>query len=250
MKEDYFEKRVTVREYTGERIPDGMLDSILERAMRAPTCGNMQLYSVVVTRDPVMKEKLNALHFNQPAATGSDVILTVCADFNRFSRWCEVSDAKPGYSNFHSFMMAMTDAVIFAQQIVTIAEMEGLGTCWLGTVNYNAREISELLELPRLTVPVAALSLGFPKGEAKQPERLPLEAIVHKEKYRNDSDGEISRLFSVKDENADNESFVRENGKKTLAQVFTDIRYNRETNEAVSESFSALLREKGFFRPG
>lgn len=106
----------------------------------------MQLYSVIITRDPNKKAKLSEQHFNQPAATNSDLILTICADFNRFSRWCEISGATPGYSNFHSFITALTDAVILAQQIVTIAEMEGLGTCYLGTVTYNADAISNLLE--------------------------------------------------------------------------------------------------------
>ena len=135
MEKDYFSNRVTVRDFNGQHIPDEMLTNIIEKAMRAPTCGNMQLYSVVVTRDPLMKTKLAAQHFNQPASTGCDVMLTICADFNRFSRWCELSEAKPGYDNFHSFITALTDAVIFSQQIVTIAEMEGLGTCYLGTVN-------------------------------------------------------------------------------------------------------------------
>lgn len=244
--EKYFSKRVTVRNYSDKEIPETMLEDILEKAMRAPTCGNMQLYSVIVTREPEMKEKLNALHFNQPAAKGSNVILTVCADFNRFSRWCELSDAKPGYSNFHSFIVALTDAVIFTQQIVTIAEMEGLGTCYLGTVNYTAKEISELLKLPELVVPVASISLGYPEVDEKQCERLPLKAVMHKETYRDDSDEEIIDLFKVKDEFPENKKFVEENGKETLAQVFTDIRYPQATNEAISESFMQLLKDKGF----
>ena len=77
-------------------------------------------------------------------------------------------------------MMALTDAVIYTQQIVTIAETEGLGTCYLGTVNYNAKQISELLELPDLVVPVASISLGYPANtDEEQPERLPLEAVRH-----------------------------------------------------------------------
>jgi len=246
---DYFSKRKSVRDYQDSHIPEKMLDGILERAMRAPTCGNMQLYSVVVTREKDRKAELAKYHFNQPASTGADVILTICADFNRFSRWCELSDAKPGYSNFHLFIMAMTDAVIYAQQIVTIAEMEGFGTCYLGTVNYNAKEISELLGLPELVVPVASISLGFPSdNQEEQCERLPLKAVMHQEKYRNDSDEEILNLFRVKDENPVNMSFVEENGKKTLAQVFTDIRYPLSTNEKVSTDFLNLLEKTGFLK--
>ncbi len=247
MTPDYFENRKSVRSYKQEHIPEELLDDILERAMRAPTCGNMQLYSVIVTRDPEKLQRLAKEHFNQPASTGADVILTICADFNRFTQWCEASDAKPGYNNFHSFMMALTDAVIYAQQIVTIAEQEGLGTCYLGTVNYNANQISELLDLPNLVVPVASLSLGYPTDDnEEQCERLPLNAIRHNESYRHDSKDEIVELFKAKDDFAPNKQFVEENKKDSLAQVFTDIRYPESVNTAVSESFLSLLKEKGF----
>ncbi|MDE7409237.1 MAG: nitroreductase family protein [Muribaculaceae bacterium] len=248
MDKEYFRNRVSVRNYEKRHIPESLLDNILERAMRAPTCGNMQLYSVVITRDPERLRRLAKEHFNQPAASGADVILTICADFNRFSEWCEASDAKPGYNNFHSFIMALTDAVIYSQQIVTIAEMEGLGTCYLGTVNYNARQISELLELPDLVVPVASISLGYPASSPAPCERLPLEAIKHNETYRKDSREQILNLFKSKDDFPDNRKFVEENGKKSLAQVFTDIRYPESVNTTVSESFISLLKDKGFLK--
>ena len=143
--------------------------------------------------------------------------------------------------------MALTDAVIYAQQIVTIAETEGFGTCYLGTVNYNAATISNLLGLPDLVVPVAAISLGYPAGkDEEQSERLPLDAVRHHETYRQDSVNDIMELFKAKDDFAPNRKFVEENEKQSLAQVFTDIRYPESVNKAVSESFSALLKDKGF----
>ncbi len=248
LSEKYFTERYTIRNYETKEVPMEMIRGIVEKAMRAPTCGNMQLYSVIVTQDEEMKRQLEPLHFNQPAATGSSAILTICADYNRFTRWCELSGAKPGYDNFHSFITAMTDAVIFTQQIITIAEMEGLGTCWLGTVNYNAAAISELLKLPELVVPVASISIGYPKPGEGQCERLPVEAVLHEETYRNDSDTTILELFKAKDDYEPNKEFVKENGKDSLAQVFTDIRYPEEMNLAVSKSFMQILKDKGFVK--
>ena len=243
---DYFSNRRTIRNYQTKEVPMSEIRDIVEKAMRAPTCGNMQLYSVVVTRDKEMKSRLEPLHFNQPAATGCSAILTICADFNRFSRWCELSDAKPGYDNFHSFITALTDAVIFTQQIITIAEMRGFGTCWLGTVNYNAEAISQLLKLPELVVPVASISLGYPEGGEGQCERLHVDAVLHEETYRVDSDEEIMNLYKAKDDYEPNKEFVKINGKESLAQVFTDIRYPESMNLEVSESFMKLLKDKGF----
>lgn len=242
----YFSNRRTIRRYSDRPVSDELLDSILEAAMRAPTCGNMQLYSVVVNRDPAMISRLAPAHFNQPSVLGCQVLLTVCADFNRFTRWCRLSNADPGFDNYLSFLNAATDAIAFAQQIVTVAEMEGLGTCWLGTITYNAATISDILNLPELVVPVAALTVGWPAESPVLVERLPLRGVRHDETYRHDSDDEIMEIFKAKDEFAPNAVYVEENGKETLAQVFTDCRYPRSMNEEFSCSFLNLLRDKGF----
>lgn len=243
---EYFSQRRSFRNFSSEEISDEKLFSILENSMRAPTCGNMQLYTIIVTRDKEKKEQLNKLHYNQPAASSSPVIVTVCADFKRFSRWCELRDAVPGYDNFFSFLNALTDAVIICQQIATIAEMEGLGTCYLGTVTYNAKEISELLKLPELVIPVASIAIGNIQKNEPQVERLPLEAIVGMEKYPDFSDEEIISLYKNKEDFPLNEKFVEENGGKNLAQIFTDIRYPKMVNEELSKKFFDLLKEKKF----
>lgn len=243
-----FKTRRSVRKYSDREVSRELLDSILEATMKAPTCGNMQLYSVIVTRSEEGKKALAPAHFNQPMVTTAPVVLTVCADFNRFTHWCELSDADPGYDNFLSFMNAMADASVFAQQIVAIAESEGLGTCYLGTVTYNADKISDILGLPDLCVPVACITLGWPAEEGVETERLPLGAIVHEEHYRSDSDDEIIDLFKAKDDYGPNRKFIEENGKRTLAQVFTDVRYPRAMNEDFSRTFLDLLRAKRFLK--
>lgn len=243
-----FKTRRSVRKYSDREVSRELLDSILEAAMKAPTCGNMQLYSVIVTRSEEGKKALAPAHFNQSMVTAAPVVLTVCADFNRFTRWCELSNADPGYDNFLSFMNAMADASVFAQQIVAIAESESLGTCYLGTVTYNADKISDILGLPDLCVPVACITLGWPAEDGVETERLPLGAIMHEEHYRSDSDDEIIDLFKAKDDYVPNRKFIEENGKQTLAQVFTDVRYPRAMNEDFSRTFLDLLRAKRFLK--
>lgn len=239
-----FKNRRSIRRYSDRPLEPGLLESILEDAMRAPTCGNMQLYSVVVTRSAEGKEAFAPLHFNQPMVRDAQAVLTICADFNRFTRWCELSNACPGYDNLLSFLVAYQDAQIYAQQICTIAESRGLGTCYLGTVLYTADKISELLELPELCIPVACITIGWPAEEGVETERLPLHAVMHEEKYRRDSDAEIIDLFKVKDEYGPNREYVKENGKESLAQVFTDIRYPGALNREVSAMLEKLLKQK------
>lgn len=242
---DYFLNRKTCRLYTQEPIPTDKINDIIFKASKAPTCGNMQLYSVVVTENHEMKQKLAKYHYNQPASE-APVILTICVDFNRFTKWCRLRNADAGYNNFHSFLMGATDAIIFAQQIVTIAEMEGLGTCYLGTVTYNSHEISALLQLPDLVIPIASLSLGYPAQEGEKTDRLSPEAIIHYESYRNLSDEELIDIYKIQENNPENQKFIIENNKENLAQVFAEVRYPRSVNEQISKDFIDLLKVKGF----
>ena len=248
MSKEYFTSRRSCRNFQSIEISDNLLNDIILKASKAPTCGNMQLYTVVVTKDKNRLKQLSALHYNQPAAFTAPCILTICADFNRFTHWCEINNADAGYDNFHSFIVALTDAVIFAQQIVTVTELAGLGSCYLGTVTYNAHEISQMLECPELVVPIASVALGVPQEAGEKTSRLPIGGIMHKERYKKDYDKEIIEIFKVHDEDTSNKKFIEENNKQNLAQVFAEVRYPRQLNEEVSKTFLNLLKKKGFLK--
>lgn len=244
---DYFTSRHSVRSFASEEVSDALLKEIVDCAVHAPTTGNMQLYSVVAVRDEEKRKELAALHFNQPAASGAPVLLTVCADLHKFTRWCEVSDADAGFDNFQGLMYAFLDAVIFAQQLVTVAEQSGLGTCYLGTVTFNAEKIASLLNLPPMVIPVAALAVGYPSDEAPvETERIGSEGILHFERYPDLSDSDIADIYAVKDNFPANSGYVKEHSKRNLAQVFTDVRYPRGMNEEFSAPFVAFIRKQGF----
>ena len=246
---DYFSTRRTVRKYSDKVVDETLLKEMLEAAAHAPTTGNMQLYSVIVTRTDEGKRLLSPCHFNQPSVEGCSVVLTFCADFNRFERWCSVSDAVPGYGNFQSFVTALLDTALFAQQFCTIAEMNGLGCCYLGTTTYNAPQIAKVLELPSRVVPVTTLTVGYPSGDAPLSDRLPVEGIIHAEKYADYTDDDIRRLYAEKEAREDSRKYVQENNKKSLAQVFTDVRYTKEANEHFSRLYLDFISDMGFVMP-
>lgn len=243
---NFFLNRRTYRQYANEVISDEIIGQMLTEASHAPTTGNMQLYSVVTTRSQEGKEKLSPAHFNQPSVKGCDVVLTFCADFNRFVHWCEVSGAIPGYDNFQSFMTAVLDVTIFAQQFCTIAEMRGYGCCYLGTTTYNAPQIADALNLPKRVVPVITITLGVPMGDAPKSDRLPLDAILHKEVYQDYTENQIKRLYAEKEAREDSKRFVEENNKQSLAQVFTDVRYTKQANETFSKIYLDFIKNRKF----
>ena len=238
----------TVRKYTTEKINPALLNQLLESACRASNTGNMQAYSVVVTTDEVLKKQLSPAHFNQPMVVQAPAVLTFCADFNRFSSWCEQSRAEPGYANFQSFIAAAIDAIIVAQTFCVAAESVGLGICYLGTTSYNAQEIIQTLKLPKLVIPVTAITVGYPENLPEQTDRLPLNGLIHHEVYKEYDATEIDRIYAEKESSEFYKQFVKENNKETLAQVFTDIRYSKKNNEFFSEKFLNALKEQGFLQ--
>ena len=175
--------RRSIRKYAGKPVDEELLRRLLEVSERTQTMGNMQLYSVVVTRSEEMKKRLAPAHFNQPMVTQAPVILTICADFNRTVKWAEQRKAQPGYDNFLSFLNAATDALLFTQTFCNLAEAEGLGICYLGTTLYMPSQIIDILQLPRLVMPVATLTVGWPDEHPEQTDRLPLAAVAHEERY-------------------------------------------------------------------
>jgi nitroreductase len=236
----------SIRKYTGDPIPNTVLDYVLEAGTRASTTGNMQVYSVIVSTEESIKEELAPCHFNQPMIKEAPVVLTFCADFNRFNRWCRLSKAEPGYDNFLSFMTAAIDALLVAQNVCVAAEDAGLGICYLGTTTYMAEKIIDVLELPMGVVPVTTVTLGYPDEKPELTDRLPLEAVIHREKYSDYSDSDIKNIYREKELIKSYQEFVKENKKETLAQVFTDVRYKKTDNILFSKTLLEVLKKQGF----
>ena len=239
---------VTIRKFKNTPVEPNLLDSILYSGTRASTTGNMQVYSIIVTTDEKKRKELAPAHFNQPVAQNAPVLLTFAADFNRFSKWCTLNNAKPGYSNFISFFTAAIDALLVAQNVCVAAENKGLGICYLGTTTYNAREIIKTLEMPKLTFPVTTVALGYPDENPELTDRLPLKGVVHNEKYEDYAESQIEDLYAFKESLESSRQFVKENEKKTLAQVFTDVRYKEKDNLFFSDKMMEVLKEQGFLQ--
>jgi nitroreductase len=243
------ENHRSCRRFAPTAIPTDVMNSMLQAAVRASNTGNMQIYSIVVTTDAALLERLRGCHFNQPAA-GAPAIVTFCADVRRFSRWCELRGAKPEYDNFVWFLSAMTDALLASQNLVLQAEAHGLGICYLGTALYNAPEISQVLQLPEGVIPVMAVSCGYPDagvGEVPLTDRLPLEAVVHHEVYHDASDNEIERWWAARESSAETAELLKVNDLPNLARVFTERRYKGDDNRTFGRKYFDELTRKGFF---
>ena len=236
----------TIRKYKNTPIPNDLVNEILLAGTRASTTGNMQLYSIVVTKDAELKEKLWESHFKQNMVVQAPVILTFCADFNRFTKWCDQRNAAHGYDNFLSFFTAAIDALLAAQNVCTEAVANGLGICYLGTTTYMASKIIDILKLPKLVVPVTSVVVGYPDENPPLTDRLPLEAVIHDETYQDYSNETIDQLYAGKEAMEFYQNIVKENNMDNLAQVFAEKRYTKKDNLFFSQAFLKVIEEQGF----
>lgn len=240
----------SIRKFKGNPIDEALLNDILLAGTRASTTGNMQVYSVIVTKSEVVKQQLLPCHFNQQMVAQAPVVLTFCADFNRFNKWCVQRDANPGYDNFLSFFTAAIDALLAAQNVCIAAEGNGLGICYLGTTTYTADKIIEVLKLPKGVVPVTTVVLGYPDEFPELTDRLPLAGVIHREVYQDYSNGDIDQIYSYKESLPLTKKLLDENRKETLAQIFTDNRYPLKDNIVFSQVLLKVLEQQGFMNNG
>ncbi len=236
----------TIRKYLSDPIPADILSDILESGIRSSNTGNMQLYSIVVTQTTDKKELLAPLHFNQPMVKAAPVVLTICWDFNRFLKWCEVSHTKTDFTNLLWLLNGTIDTSILAQNICVAAESYGLGICYLGTTLYNAPEIGNVLHLPAGVIPITTLTIGYPEFIPEQPDRLSLDSVVHYEEYKEYPDDKILEIYDFKEKLVESRKFVKENGKENLAKVYTEVRYKSADSIYFSGKLMKMLVDQGF----
>ncbi len=236
----------SIRKYSNREIPAAILTDILECGIRSSNTGNMQLYSIVVTRQLEKKRELAPLHFNQAMVTSAPVVLTICFDVNRFNVWCRLNNTFTDLNNLLWLLNGVIDSSILVQNICIAAESKGLGICYLGTTLYNAPEIIETLKLPSGVIPINTLTIGYPEVIPDLTDRLPLDAILHHEAYNNYTDAQIIDYYKAKEELESSKQFVFENQKQNLAQVYAEVRYKSEDNIFFSDKLRKLLEEQGF----
>lgn len=236
----------SIRKYKNKAVPQNILNEILNAAIRGSNTGNMQLYSIIVSKDPEKKQKLWEAHFKQNMVIDAPVVLTFVADINRFHRWCEINNAGTAYDNFLWLYNATIDATIAAQNAALEAEANGLGICYLGTTVYMADKFIEILELPKGVVPVTAIIVGYAEEVPELTDRLPLNAVVFDEKYPEMTDDDIRQIFEQKDNSDLTKKLIEENKTENLAQIFTQKRYKKEDNVFFSKKFLEILEKQGF----
>ena len=202
---DLMLKRRSVRTYADRAIENAEKQAIYDCAMRAPTAGNMMLYTMIEISDQQLKDKLAVSCDNQPFIAKAPLLVLFAADFQRMydfydysgaAKWSEeqgIDFRKPSEGDL---FLAMNDALIAAQSAVTAAESLGIGSCYIGDIMERIEYHRELLDLPDYVFPVTMLCFGYPKtdGPKSQIPRYEKKFIVHENGYKRFDSEELLHL--------------------------------------------------------
>lgn len=247
----------SIRRYKPDAIDPALLDRVLADAFAgSSSSGNLNMVSVVRTRDPERKHRLCELHFGQPMVDQAPLVLTFCADTWRTRQWLERRGARLNFDNLIAWHVASFDALIFAQTAALALEAEGLGICYMGTTLHSMREIADFLEMPPNCLPATSLVVGWPDEAPGARDRLPMAAWCHDETYHRPDGAEIDALFGDREVRgwaryrALGDEFAArmdELGIDSLAKFYTsDMKYAPQRFREDSEKLRALFEERGF----
>ncbi|HDL86099.1 MAG TPA: hypothetical protein ENH11_07235 [Candidatus Acetothermia bacterium] len=230
----------SIRKFKPDPIPDETIELILRAGTRAASAGNLQAYSFVVVDEPDLVKKLG---FSAPIA------VVALVDQYRLKRWFELNDAPFYNDQAINLFISYWDAVIALQNAVVAAESLNLGTVYVGMI--LSTNVQEVLGAPEYVFPAGLVFLGYPDEEPLLRPRLPLAAIVHRNRYHVPSDEEITDFYRERDAQWDEINQARrekleEKGITNFAQAVTLGHYTPKFIESESRKLIENIKRAGF----
>lgn len=234
--------RKSVRVYEDREIPATIKDEIIKAAMRAPTAGNMMLYSIIDVTDNKIKEKLSVTCDNQGFIAKAPLVLIFMADYQKWYDYYIYSGAenasKEGNTKLRKpqegdFLLAVSDALISAQNAVIAAESMGIGSCYIGDIMEKYEIHKEMFSLPKYVFPVGMLCFGYPTTQQKERpfrERFDKEFVVFENRYNRLEEKDLKEMFK-------NKKYPKEYGN------FGKFMYERKFNTSFSEEMTRSVRK-------
>ena len=236
---DRINNRVSLRRYDTKPISEEDYELLIDAAIKAPTAGNMMMYSILKITDEKTKEELSVTCDNQPFIKKASLILIFLADLNKWNKYfkiCDIDEVKPPGMN--DLMLGINDALIAAQNVVIAAESLGIGSCYIGDIMENYEIHKELLHLPNYTFPAAMLTLGYYPENFKKNfrDRFDKKYVVFNEQYRELNTEELKDMFSSKENNMSKENSYN-------AKNFGQLIYNKKTTADFSIEMDRSIKE-------
>lgn len=208
----------TIRQFTGDPLPDDVFRTLMDVAQRTASSRGMQHASIIRVVDAQLRSVLADVGHQAYMGQAPEMLVFIVDTHRNQVILDERGAAGYGARSMDSFFEGWTDACLMAQNIVVAAESLGLGTNYFGNVLNSPSRVIELLRLPALTFPVVGLTLGYPAQDPQLKPRMPMSLRVLTNGYTEPP----SVVDALRDYDAVMQTYydLREHGRRS--DTFTD----------------------------
>lgn len=159
-------ERRSIRELQKKEIPKEIIDKLIEAIIWAPSAGNLQSRKFYFVFNQKIKEKLVKATSGQSFIAQAPLVVVGCTD-EKISNY---------YGERGGNLYSICDVSTSIENLMLLAQEEGLGTCWVGA--FDEKEVSKILNLPKNLRPVAIVPVGYPAEKPSPPPRVSKEEAV------------------------------------------------------------------------
>lgn len=250
---ELLQHRRTQRSFAFRPIEAQHKSDIVAATLRAPTAGNMMLYSVIEVTEQGRKERLAKLCDNQPMIAKAPMVWLFVADLRKWVTYYQeagsVEKGKELGIRFRNpgpgdLLLAISDALIAAQTAVIAAQALGIGSCYIGDILEHYEEIASLFELPRYSAPATLLIFGYPrnsKPSAKPSIRCPEEFIFMQNRYKEFHLNELSIAYGEQEKRMREQQRLPYNNTGSIADYYYLRKHTSAFMEEMNRSVKAMI---------
>lgn len=237
-------RRVSVRDFSDRPVEDALIDTVLKAAFRAPTSSNIQAYSVVIVRNQETKDRLSVATGNQGHVKDTPIFLAFCADLTRIEGALQRHGHSIAGNNLEVGLVSSIDASLVGMSAYLCARSLGLAGVMIGGVRNDATKTAEILGLPHLAYCVFGMCLGWPGHVAPQKPRMAFDAVVHRERYGGQTDGDDAKA-ALDDYDRALAAHYESTGKATTPDSWTRT-MDAKFHPALRSDLRQQLKQLGF----
>lgn len=245
-------KRKSVRAYEERTISPEVRTEILKAAFRAPTAGNLMLYSILDVTDQGIKDRLAVTCDHQPFIARAPMVWVFLADYQRWFDYFLASDVeavcarkknpleKPREADL---FLACCDALIAAQNTVIAAESLGVGSCYIGDIMEQFETHRQIFNLPQYVFPICMLVFGYPTRQQKERElttRFDEKFIVFENQYHRLDRAEFEEMFASQNERLPRDKAV--DGIENFGQLMYFRKFGADFSIEMRRSVREILK--------
>lgn len=158
--------RASIRKFTGEKISNEQINTLLRCAMSAPSAMNKQPWAFVVVTDEALLRKMGEAFPFCRCDNGAACAFVMCGDLHK-----ALSGEGQGFW--------INDVSAATENLLLAAHAMGLGAVWTGVYPSSERtpEVQAMLGLPEHIIPMCIVPVGVPDEKTAVKQKFKEENI-------------------------------------------------------------------------